>query len=266
MHGALQLRIFLLNGADLFQRTRVGAHVQLEMSGVEMADRMAVSRGQAGLAVAGVQLPGGDFDKTGVVIQVAGEAVERLVEHRSMSELEIAGDVRVADGAGNLCTAGGGARYGYVLQIEHLHQAVHRTAAQRAASREGAGVVPFPIVHAEGNLELHVHLALHHGTVAHADSGGRDIGVTFERIEVFTLEDNAGNARMAGDLRILDGATDRAIEMGRAGESRGKIGGLFSDGRQQVVEIAGGEVDVQLAAERAGEIDLRRGQCHGGTA
>ena len=44
-----------------------------------------------------------------------------------------------------------------------------------------------PIVEADGDLELRAHRALRHRAVAHADTGGRYVGVAFERIEVLAL-------------------------------------------------------------------------------
>ena len=63
LHRAFQVGILFCIVSDLFQRSRVGAHPQLQMAGIEMAGRMTVGGIDAGLSVAGVQLPAGHFDR-----------------------------------------------------------------------------------------------------------------------------------------------------------------------------------------------------------
>ena len=202
LHRALQARDGILQSADLFRRTRIGGEPQLQMAGVEDAGRVTVDAADGGLSAAGGELAGGQFHERRVVSQVAGETVVRFVAQHAANELEIGLHARIPHRAGNHRRPRRPAFDGDVFQGEQLRQFIHRSAAQRAAGGQRAGIAGLPIHQLQRHLKLRVQRPVRHGAVAHGHAGGRNLGIAFDGIEILTLVGDAGRAQVAGDPRL----------------------------------------------------------------
>ena len=73
-----------------------------------VAGRVVVGGAEGSALGAGFELAGGDFDGSGGVGEVAGEAVEGFILHLAASQSEIGSDLGFTDGTGDLGRAGDG--------------------------------------------------------------------------------------------------------------------------------------------------------------